>query len=132
MNLCRSSERRSERASAGSSICPSYLTRFRPHVSVKLLKIRRIRINYLDRSHTKLTDIDEAIILRKATRLGSGFRERLDTVAGRREARQEFVEYYDGHPLSLDCFKRVVMHLNLVFPPSSELDESTVLERGYF
>jgi hypothetical protein len=81
---------------------------------------------------TKLTDIDEAIILRKARRLGSGFRDRLDTGAGRREARREFVEYYDAHPLSQDSFKRIVMHLNLVFPPSIELDELTVLERGYF
>jgi hypothetical protein len=81
---------------------------------------------------TKLTDIDEAIVLRKAARLGSGFRERLDTVAGRREARREFVEYYDHHPLSLDCFKRIVMHLNLVFPASRELDETKVLQRGYF
>lgn len=36
---------------------------------------------------TKLTDIDEAIILRKARRLGSGFRDRLDTVEGRRGGR---------------------------------------------
>ena len=81
---------------------------------------------------TRLTDIDEAIILRKARRLGSGFRERLDTVAGRREAREEFVAYYDAHPLSFDSFKRIVTHLNLVFPPTIELDEQTVLERGFF
>ncbi len=81
---------------------------------------------------TKLTDINEAIILRKARRLGSGFRDSLDTVAGRRKARGEFVAYYDAHPLSLDSFRRIIMHLNLVFPPTRELDEQTVLERGYF
>jgi hypothetical protein len=81
---------------------------------------------------TKLTDIDEAIVLRKAKRLGSGFRERLDSVAGRRAAREEFVSYYDAHPLSLDGFQRILMHLNRVFPPAIELDEQTVLERGYF
>ena len=81
---------------------------------------------------TKLTEIDEAIVLRKAKRLGSGFRERLDSANGRQAARAEFVKYYDDHPLRLDLFKRIVMHLNQVFPPSIELDETTVLERGYF
>jgi len=81
---------------------------------------------------TKLTQIDEAIILRKAKRLGSGFRDRLDSASGRKEARAVFVNYFDDHPLSLDCFKRIVMHLNQVFPPAIELDEGTVLDRGYF
>ncbi len=81
---------------------------------------------------TKLTEIDEAIVLRKAKRLGSGFRERLDSASGRRAARADFLKYYDDHPLRLDLFKRIVMHLNQVFPPSTELDETTVLEQGYF
>ncbi len=81
---------------------------------------------------TKLTEIDEAIILRKAKRLGSGFRERLDSARGRQAARAQFVKYYDDHPLRLDLFKRIVMHLNQVFPPSIDLDETTVLDRGYF
>jgi Bpu10I restriction endonuclease len=81
---------------------------------------------------TKLTEIDEAIVLRKAKRLGSGFRERLDSARGRQSARAEFVKYYDDHPLRLELLKRIVMHLNQVFPPSIELDETSVLERGYF
>ena len=81
---------------------------------------------------TKLTEIDEAIILRRAKRLGSGFRDNLSSVLGRKAVRTEFVKYYDDHPLSLECFRRVVMHLNQVFPPSVHLDEETVLERGYF
>ena len=81
---------------------------------------------------TKLTEIDEAIILRKGKRLGSGFRDKLDSALGRKAVRAEFVRYYDTHPLSLDSFKRIVMHLNQVFPPTIELDETTVLERGYF
>jgi hypothetical protein len=80
---------------------------------------------------TKLTSIDEAIILRYR-RLPSDFREQLDSVAGRRNVRTEFVEYLEDHPLKLEAFHRIVMHLNQVFPPSVELDESTVLERGYF
>lgn len=80
---------------------------------------------------TKLTPIDEAIILRWR-RLPSDFREQLDTVAGRKHARAEFVKHLDDHPLKLEAFQRIVMHLNQVFPPSVELDETTVLERGYF
>jgi hypothetical protein len=81
---------------------------------------------------TKLTSIDEAIILRRCKRLGSDFRDQLDSVEGRKRARPEFVKYYDEHPLSLEAFKRILIHLNQVFPPVIELDETTVLERGYF
>jgi hypothetical protein len=81
---------------------------------------------------TKLTSIDEAIILRRGKRLGSDFRDQLDSVDGRKRARTEFVRYYDEHPLSVGAFKRILFHLNQVFPPAIELDETTVLERGYF
>jgi hypothetical protein len=81
---------------------------------------------------TNLTEIDEAIVLRKAKRLDSGFRERLDSASGRQAVRAEFVKHYDDHPLGLELFKRIVTHLNQVFPPSVDLDETTVLERGYF
>lgn len=80
---------------------------------------------------TKLTPIDEAIILRWR-RLPADFREQLDTVRGRKQARTGFVTHLDQHPLKLEAFQRIVMHLNQVFPPSIELDETTVLERGYF
>jgi hypothetical protein len=80
---------------------------------------------------TKLTPIDEAIILRWR-RLPADFREQLDTVEGRKRARAQFVKHLDDHPLKLEAFQRIVMHLNQVFPPSIELDETTVLERGYF
>lgn len=81
---------------------------------------------------TALTDINEAIILRKAKRLNSDFRSGLSTSEGRRAVRARFVDYYDSHPLALDGFKRVVMHLNAVFPESLVIDEQTVLTRGYF
>ncbi|MGA2035411.1 MAG: Bpu10I family restriction endonuclease [Thermoguttaceae bacterium] len=80
---------------------------------------------------SKLTSIDEAIILRWR-RLPSDFREQLDSVVGRKNARAEFVKHLGDHPLKLEAFQRIVMHLNQVFPPSVELDETTVLERGYF
>jgi hypothetical protein len=80
---------------------------------------------------TKLTAIDEAIILR-GKRLGSDFRDQLDTVDGRKGVRAEFVKYLNDRPLRLSSFKRIVAHLSQVFPPTVELDETTVLERGYF
>jgi hypothetical protein len=80
---------------------------------------------------TKLTSIDEAIILR-GKRLSSDFRDQLDSVEGRKLARGEFVAYLESNPLRLSSFKRILGHLNQVFPPTIELDETTVLERGYF
>jgi hypothetical protein len=80
---------------------------------------------------TKLTSIDEAIILRWR-RLPADFREQLDSVEGRKKARTKFVKHLDDNPLKLQAFQRIVMHLNQVFPPSVELDETTVLDRGYF
>jgi hypothetical protein len=80
---------------------------------------------------TKLTSIDDAIILR-GKRLSSDFRDQLDTSEGRRRVRSEFVRHMESNPLRLSLFKRIVAHLNQVFPPTVELDETTVLERGYF
>ena len=81
---------------------------------------------------TSSTDIEEAIVLRKAKRLGSTFREGLSTVPGRAAARAAFVAYYDAHPLDRECFARIVTHMNSVYPANVELDEETVLQRGYF
>jgi len=80
---------------------------------------------------TKLTSIDEAIILR-GRRLPSDFRDQLDTAQGRKSVRSDFVKHMETNPLRLSSFKRIVEHLNAVFPPTVELDETTVLERGYF
>jgi hypothetical protein len=46
---------------------------------------------------TKLTSIDEAIILR-GRRPGSGFRDQLDSVEGRRRVRTQFVKHMDEKP----------------------------------
>jgi hypothetical protein len=80
---------------------------------------------------TKLTSIDEAIVLRWR-RVGSDFRDQLDTAEGRAQVRTEFVRYLEEHPLKLAAFQRIVAHMNQVFPAVIELDETTVLERGYF
>lgn len=81
---------------------------------------------------TASTDIEEVIILRKARRLGANFREGLSTRAGRAAAREAFIRYYDAHPLQPECFGRIVEHMRNVYPENVELDEQTVLQRGYF
>jgi hypothetical protein len=81
---------------------------------------------------TSSTDIEEVIILRKAKRLNSNFREKLATVAGRRAARNAFIEYYDANPFQYECFARIVSHMQTVYPENVQLDEQTILERGYF
>lgn len=81
---------------------------------------------------TASTDIEEVIILRKAKRMGASFREGLATASGRALAREKFVQYYDANPFSVDCFQRIIEHMRSIFPENLELDEKTILQRGYF
>ena len=81
---------------------------------------------------TSSTDIEEVIILRKAKRLGSNFREGLSTVSGRAEARKSYIDYYDAHPIDLGSLQRVLEHIQKVYPEALKLDEEKILERGYF
>jgi hypothetical protein len=81
---------------------------------------------------TSSTDIQEVIILRKAKRLGSNFREGLATAAGRTAAHDAFVAYYDAHPIAVECLQRIVAHMKTVYPEAVKLDEEKVLNRGYF
>lgn len=89
---------------------------------------------YLDMTpiNTKLTAIDEVIILRQAKRLSSNIRKNFDTVIGRNEYVVEYEEFLDKNPLSLTSFKRLINHLNEAFPASLEVDQTAVLKRGYF
>jgi hypothetical protein len=81
---------------------------------------------------TASTDIAEVIILRKSSRLGSQVRKYFNSVASRAAHRENFVHFYDSHPLRVECFRRVVEHMNRVYPETTLLDETAVLERGYF
>ena len=81
---------------------------------------------------TASTDIEEVIILRKCSRLGSQIRKNFSTVTGRSTYRDAFVRYYDEHPLNVECFSRIVEHMKKVYPETILLDETTVLNRGYF
>ncbi|MCA0205148.1 MAG: Bpu10I family restriction endonuclease [Proteobacteria bacterium] len=82
--------------------------------------------------NTKLTAMDEVIVLRRAKRLGSNLRSDFSTAAGRKAAKEWYSRFLDDHPLSYDGFKRFVWHLNECFPAEEHDAEDVVLERGYF
>ena len=82
--------------------------------------------------NTKLTAMDEVIVLRRAKRLASNQRSSFSTAGGRKDARGSFEQFLDEHPLSLDGFKRLVWHLNECFPAEEQDAEDIVLERGFF
>ena len=81
---------------------------------------------------TKLTSIDEVIVLRKAKRLASNVRAEFATAAGRKRARDTYVAFLNKNPLREACFQRFVGHLNDCFPEKEEDAEDVVLGRGYF
>lgn len=89
---------------------------------------------YLDMTpiNTKLTPIDEVIVLRKAKRLSSNIRENFSTAKGRQAYRARYIDFLDRHPLRKECFRRFIEHLNECFPTAEADQEDVVLGRGYF
>lgn len=81
---------------------------------------------------TRTTAIDEVIILRKAKRLNSNVRSQFSSAVGRLEYKEQFTSHLAQHPLDLGCFQRVINHLEQVFPEKHDIDETTVLQSGYF
>ncbi|MEJ0010173.1 MAG: Bpu10I family restriction endonuclease [Alphaproteobacteria bacterium] len=81
---------------------------------------------------TKLTSIDEVIVLRKAKRLASNVRSEFSTGNGRKQARKSYEKFLQENPLRPECFERFVWHLNECFPEKEEDAEDVVLGRGYF
>ena len=81
---------------------------------------------------TKLTSIDEVIVLRKAKRLASNLRAEFSTAAGRRNARTTYLKHLNENPLHLECFARFIGHLDECFPAKEKDKEDVVLGRGYF
>jgi hypothetical protein len=81
---------------------------------------------------TKLTSIDEVIVLRKAKRLASNVRSEFSSSIGRRKARQTYAKFLSDNPLRIDCFERFVWHLNECFPEKEDDAEDVVLGRGFF
>lgn len=89
---------------------------------------------YLDMTPitTKLTSIDEVIVLRKAKRLASNVRAEFGTASGRRAARPTYQKFLETSPIRKECLERFVWHLNELFPEKEEDAEDVVLGRGYF
>jgi hypothetical protein len=81
---------------------------------------------------TRVTAIDEVIILRRARRLGSGVRALFSTFAGRQRARDLVERNLTDNPLSLAAFERLLEKLQSSFPEEVGLNERDVLNRGYF
>lgn len=80
---------------------------------------------------TAPTDIDEVILLRKGKRLNSNIRQYFNTSRGRRERRQEYVNYLKQFPLMPERFQRLVNHIRSLIRNEQPVEED-VLERGYF
>jgi Bpu10I restriction endonuclease len=81
---------------------------------------------------TKLTSIDEVIVLRKAKRLASNVRAEFSTAQGRHRSRAAFEQHLTKNPLHVECFGRFLSHLNDCFPEKEEDAEDVVLDRGFF
>jgi len=81
---------------------------------------------------TASTDIAEVIILRKSRRLGAQIRQKFSNAAGRMANSAAFTSFYEAHPLRVESFRRIVDHMQTVYPETVILDEATVLSKGYF
>jgi hypothetical protein len=82
--------------------------------------------------NTKLTAMDEVIVLRKAKRLASNIRANFSTHEGRLASSKAYERILDDHPLSVDGFRRFVWHLNECFPSEERDAQDVILHRGYF
>jgi hypothetical protein len=82
--------------------------------------------------NTKLTAMDEVIVLRRSKRISSNIRSGFSTAGGRQEKRKWFNDFLDKRPLSIEGFNRLIWHLNECFPSEEHDAENIVLERGYF
>lgn len=80
---------------------------------------------------TATTDIDEILILRKAKRINSNVRSKFSTYKGRQELRQNYVDYLQKNPYSVDMFIRLVEHIFSQLT-NEELIEEDILNIGYF
>jgi hypothetical protein len=81
---------------------------------------------------TKLAQIDEVILLRKAKRLGSGVRADFSSAKGRAAARDLFEKHISDNPVSEDSIARLLSKLNDAFPVPVEESVTEILKRGYF
>ena len=75
------------------------------------------------------TAIDEVLILRKARRIPAHIRSSFSSVQGRRVARQEYQQYLEQHPFSIEVFRRIILHVQNLIADRSEDD---VFKHGHF
>jgi len=89
---------------------------------------------YLDMTpiNTKLTSIDEVIVLRKAKRLPSNIRKNFSSHSGRLSSLRGYSNFINNNPISFSSLKRFTDHLNECFPSREDDSEDTILTRGYF
>lgn len=80
---------------------------------------------------TRLTAVDEVIVLRKSKRLASNVRANFSTRAGRIASKAAYERFLDTNFLHLSCFERLIEHIRECFP-TVELSEAGALARGYF
>ncbi len=81
---------------------------------------------------SKLTAIDEVIILRRAKRIGSGIRSNFSTAEGRQRHMDWYNDFLNQHPLNFDSFQRFIFHLNECFPDVEDDEEDIIIDRGFF
>ncbi|WP_218187724.1 Bpu10I family restriction endonuclease [Pseudomonas sp. MRSN 12121] len=89
---------------------------------------------YLDMTPitTKLTSIDEVVVLRKAKRLASNVRKAFSTHEGRQSSKSAYTKFVLDNPIHVSSFERFLAHLDECFPEAGDDTVDTVLERGYF
>jgi hypothetical protein len=80
---------------------------------------------------TAPTDIDEIIILRKAKRMNSNVRSQYSTAQGRKQARDNYVEFLNANPFRLEMFQRLIQHVEELIRNEQPVEQS-VLDAGYF
>ena len=78
---------------------------------------------------TSVTPIDAVFLLRHGKRIASTQRSRFATAAGRQQSRNEYIAHLREYPLSQVPLLRLVEGIRSLF---DEVDEESVLERGYF
>ncbi|MBF0488004.1 MAG: Bpu10I family restriction endonuclease [Nitrospirae bacterium] len=80
---------------------------------------------------TAPTDIDEILIMSKARRINSNVRSHYSTVAGRRQRRDEYLDFLMDNPFRTEMFGRFLSHIRELIR-NEQPEERSVLDIGFF
>ena len=80
---------------------------------------------------TSITDIDAALVLRKAKRMGSDTRKHFNTANGRRKYRDTYVSKVRNNPIDMGVIMKIIQALEDMVALQA-IDEAEALNRGYF